>query len=90
MRRSFLLTLTSLPEISAGLIADAAEPIVTVLIDAEAMTDVEVTGQEKLRELIEELHGTGMTVGVARVRRDVSDNLERAGLLELFDGGIFL
>lgn len=61
-----------------------------VLIDAAAITDVDVTGQEKLRELIEELHVTSITVSVARVRRDVSDNLERAGLLELFEGGIFL
>jgi len=61
-----------------------------VLIDAEAITDVDVTGQEKLRELIEELNDTGITVGVARLRRDVSDNLERADMLDLFDGGMFL
>ena len=72
------------------LIADADQPIVDVLVDAEAITDVDVTGQEKLQNLIEELHGMGIAVGVARLKREVSDNLERAGLLELFDGGTYL
>ena len=72
------------------LISEADQPIVAVLMDAEAITDVDVTGQEKLRELIEKLHDTEITVGLARLRRDVSDNLERADMLELFDGGVFL
>ncbi len=29
-------------------------------------------------------------MSVARLRRDLSDNLERADLLGLFDGGVFL
>ena len=72
------------------LVADADQLIVSVLFDAEAITDVDVTGQEKLRDLIEELQTMGTTVGVARLRHDVSENLERADMLELFDGGIYL
>lgn len=73
-----------------GFTSDTEQPIRSVLIDAEAITDIDVTGQEKLEELLETLHAEEITVGVARLRSRVSEQLERAELLGQFDAGVFL
>lgn len=53
-----------------------------VVLDAEGITDVDVTGAESLRGAQETLRQTGVTFAVARLRPALRERFERFGLLD--------
>jgi high affinity sulfate transporter 1 len=63
--------------------ADAAGhgPVRHVVIDMEAVTDVDVTGAETFEALLAWLDGTGVDLGFSRVRPGARDRLAALGLL---------
>ena len=63
------------------LVDDAAEPR-TVLVDAAAVTYVDTTAVAMLDELIETLHGRGITFELARLPGVPAETLERAGIVD--------
>jgi MFS superfamily sulfate permease-like transporter len=61
----------------------AAEPELRwIVVAAEAMTDVDVTAGSMLRELLDELGSTGVTLAFAELKDPVRDRLRRYGLEE--------
>jgi high affinity sulfate transporter 1 len=61
----------------------AAEPELRwIVVAAEAMTDVDVTAGSVLRELLDELGSTGVTLAFAELKDPVRDRLRRYGLEE--------
>ena len=52
------------------------------MLDAEAMTHVDIAGLEALRELAEGLAGDGITLRVARMKTPVSTRLDDAGVTD--------
>jgi SulP family sulfate permease len=65
------------------LIADAETPPKAVLLDASAITSVDVTGADALAEIIAELEERQVMVMVARARGPVRDMIRSTGLREL-------
>lgn len=52
-----------------------------VLVNAEAITDLDSTAAQGLEELLDDLDGQGVRLALARVKAPLRDRLERAGLL---------
>jgi SulP family sulfate permease len=50
------------------------------LIDAQAITDIDVTAAESLQNLMKELHGKGVVLKIARANRPLRNILERIGI----------
>jgi SulP family sulfate permease len=65
-------------------VADAAAgaPIRGVILDAESIGEVDSTGAAVLGDLVDDLHGRGITLAVARLKAPVAAYLSRAGVLE--------
>ncbi len=62
---------------------DAAEPpIEWLLIDAEAIVDIDVTAAEALSTLQRELERKGIVMAIARANHPLQKMLKRAGLTE--------
>lgn len=53
----------------------------TVVLDLSAVTEVDVTGGDAMREVLDRLRGRGIDVVYSRVRPDLISDLERAGVL---------
>jgi sulfate permease, SulP family len=53
-----------------------------LVLDLEAVTDVDVTGAENLESLIGWLHDRGVSIGYSRARPETLQRLEHLGLLE--------
>jgi len=62
------------------LVAHSPSPVRWFLIDAQAITDIDVTATESLRNLMEELHERGIVLKIARANRPLRDILERIGV----------
>ena len=62
------------------LFAIEAHDIHAVVIDAEAITQIDTTAASELGELIEAMDERGVNYAFARLRRDVSDLLRRCGV----------
>lgn len=64
------------------LIDAAPSPLRTVIIDADAMADIDYTGMQSLRALDTELQQRGVTLGIARPSHLVHHNLKHGALLQ--------
>ena len=53
-----------------------------VVVTAEPITDVDVTGAQALGELLDELHRRGVTLAFAELKGRVRERLDRFGLVE--------
>ena len=53
-----------------------------LVFDAEAMTHVDATGLDALGELVDELHGAGVTLVVARLRTPLYEQFDLVGLTD--------
>jgi SulP family sulfate permease len=62
------------------LVAQSPTPVRWFLIDAQAITDIDVTAAESLRNLIEELRESGVVLKIARANRPLREILERIGV----------
>lgn len=69
------------------LLASAAQPVRCFVLDAAALTDIDVSGAEVLAQLVDELRGTGITFAITRASPPVPELLERYGLLEQIGEG---
>jgi high affinity sulfate transporter 1 len=61
-------------------IAEHGEPVRRVLIAGEPITDIDTTGVESLRDLLDDLAAEGITVVFAEVKGQVKDRLQRYGV----------
>jgi SulP family sulfate permease len=59
------------------LVAAASPPVRLVVLDLQAVTHVDVTAVEILRELYDELEGKGIDVRIARANRPLREQLNR-------------
>ncbi len=64
------------------LIDESKTPIVWFLLDAEAITDVDVTAMEMLQGLQRELARMGVALAVARAKSHMREMLAQSGLLQ--------
>ena len=64
------------------LVRNAREPVRQVLVSAEGITDMDVTGGEAVGRLIDDLHDAGVALVMARVRTSLRMTLRRLGLEE--------
>ena len=60
-------------------VAKRGQPVTRVLIAAEPITDVDTTGAESLRDLVDDLSAMGITFAVAELKGPVKDRLDRYG-----------
>ena len=76
---------------SASLVAAEDRPPREVLINAEAITDLDTTGVDVLDRLREDLEATGTRLAFARVRNPVLRMMQRTGFADrLGEDNIFL
>ena len=61
-------------------IAEAKEPVKTVLIDAEAMNDIDITGADRLITLNTELNSKNIVMLLSHVRDPLRDKMRRMGV----------
>jgi SulP family sulfate permease len=62
------------------LIADSPSPVVWFLLDAQAVTDIDVTAAEAIHALHQELQARGIALKIARANLPLRSILERIGL----------
>jgi sulfate permease, SulP family len=60
----------------------APQPVHTLVLDADAIPDIDYTGAEALSELLGRLEREGVHVGVARASEIADRDLRRSGLLD--------
>ena len=63
-------------------IAEAREPVKTVLIDAEAMNDIDITGADRLIKLNTELNSENIVMFISHVRDPLRDKMRRMGVVD--------
>lgn len=68
-----------------GLIASNATPVRWVLVDMQAVTDIDVTAAAAVSRLREELEARGIALKIARANRPLREKLARIGLGEQLD-----
>jgi len=61
-------------------VEEAPEPVSDVLVDAEAMYDIDSTGAETFLELLDELKAREITLSMARVRTEIRDELYKGAI----------
>ena len=61
-------------------IAEAKEQVKTVLIDAEAMNDIDITGADRLIKLNTELNSKNIVMFLSHVRDPLRDKMRRMGV----------
>jgi sulfate permease, SulP family len=61
-------------------LSEASPPAKVLVLDADAMSDIDYTGTRTLRALLDELKRAGVVVGVARAVGGAPQNLARSGL----------
>jgi SulP family sulfate permease len=64
------------------LVADSPQPVKWVLVDVQAVTEVDVTGAEAVERLAEDLAAQGIALKFARANRPLREALDRIGLGE--------
>jgi high affinity sulfate transporter 1 len=73
-----------------ALIAGWGEPVRTLLVAAEPITDIDWTAAEMLEELLDELEASGVRLVLAELKGPVKDRLRAYGLYErIGDDGFF-
>jgi len=73
-------------EVKRG-IAKAREPVNTVLIDAEAMNDIDITGADRLIKLNTELNRRNIVIFLTHVRDPLRDKTHRMGVVDAIGAG---
>jgi SulP family sulfate permease len=68
-------------DILAAVAAGEPAPVRWVVLDAEAITEVDSTGAAALGDLADDLRERGVTLALARVKVPVAEYLERAGAM---------
>lgn len=64
-------------------VENAAEPVQWFVLQAEAVGRIDSSAAQMLEELITELQGRGIVFAVSVAKHDLTDQLQRIGLLEL-------
>lgn len=73
-----------------ALVYTAPSPVRAVILDADAMSDIDYTGLQALRDLATELRQRGVTIAIARASHLVHHNLKHGALLhQLGPGRVF-
>jgi sulfate permease, SulP family len=62
------------------LIADSPSPVIWFLLDAQAITDIDVTAAEAIHALHQELQARGIALKIAHANLPLRSILERIGL----------
>jgi high affinity sulfate transporter 1 len=70
-------------------VTDAPQPVHTVVVAAEPITDVDTTAADTLIELAHELREGGVELAFAELKGPAKDKLEAYGLLELIGEHLF-
>jgi SulP family sulfate permease len=65
------------------LISAADQPIKCLLLDAEAIPDIDTTAADTLKEIHQELSGKGVTLAIARANKPMRETMRLTGLEEL-------
>jgi len=65
------------------LISTADQPIKCLLLDAEAIPDIDTTAADTLKEIHQELSGKGITLAIARANRPLRKTMQLTGLEDL-------
>ena len=76
----FFLNATYFRRRVRDLVTSADEPVRWVLIDAEAIADIDATGMQSMSQLCDFMEGTGVTLAFSRLRSRERLRLEEAGL----------
>jgi SulP family sulfate permease len=63
-------------------VASARHPVRQVVVNAEGITDMDVTGAEALDRVIADLHDDGVRFTMARVRTSLRQTIKEIGLEE--------
>ena len=64
------------------IVASAPHPVHALVLDADAMSDIDFTGARTLGELATELRQQGVALAIARSSHDVHHDLKHSGLLQ--------
>ncbi len=64
-------------------VSSAPSAVRTLVLDANGIADIDYTGAKAFGQLIEELKGKGVSVGLARASHLVHHDLKHAGLLDV-------
>jgi len=67
-------------------LAEATTPPKVLVIDADAISDIDYTGTRTVRALVDELERTHIVVGLARAVGGAPQNLARSGMLDRLGG----
>jgi high affinity sulfate transporter 1 len=78
----FFANATALPERVREVVAQAPTPTRALVIDLEAVTDIDVTAAEMLVELVAWCGGRGIQLAWSRVRPELHERLAHFGLLD--------
>ena len=65
-----------------SLVAESPQPVKWVLVDVQAVTDIDVNGTEVVQQLVEDLAAQGVSLKFARANRPLRAAVERIGLGE--------
>jgi len=65
-----------------SLVAESPQPVKWVLVDVQAVTEIDVNGAEVVQQLVEDLAAQGVSVKFARANRPLRETVERIGLAE--------
>jgi SulP family sulfate permease len=65
------------------LVSTADQPIRCLLLDAEAIPDIDTTAADTLKDLHQELKGEGITLAIARANKPLRETMRLTGLEEL-------
>jgi SulP family sulfate permease len=60
-------------------VKEASQPVRTVIVDAEGITDLDITGTEMLGSLLDWLTDRGVKLLCARVRLDLRETMKAQG-----------
>ena len=70
-------------------IAAEPQPITWFVLNAEAIVEIDITAADVLEELHRDLIAQGITFGLVRVKQDLYNQLQRAGLVEKIGARLF-
>jgi MFS superfamily sulfate permease-like transporter len=75
----------------SDLVATVNPPYDWILVDAEAIYNMDTTAVQGLEELIEDLHAANIVFALARLRQAVRETMDAAGLIEMIgEANIYL
>jgi SulP family sulfate permease len=71
------------------LISTSDQHIKCLLLDAEAIPDIDTTAADTLKEIYQELSGKGITLAIARANKPLRETLRLTGLENLIGANNF-